>query len=181
MSGWLASGGWQSIGTVVLIALLVAAAGIDIRRHRIPNLLVFSGAGIALLLAHLPGGSVSGWLSGIVVGLAMGLPLYWLRAMGAGDVKLMAMAGAFLGGTAMFAAALVTFVIGALLGLAVVARRHAFARLGTNMKDIVLGALSPGVSAVQAPGQSVGALPYGVAIAAGTILYLAISKGGVFQ
>ncbi len=34
--------------------------------------------------------------------------------------------------------------------------------------------------AIAAPGRSVGVQPYGVAIAAGTILYLAVVKGGIF-
>lgn len=184
MGSWLASGGWQTIGTVVLVLLLVTAALIDVRQHRIPNALVFPGAAIALLLACLPGGSLAGWLSGVAVGLAMGLPLYWLHAMGAGDVKLMAMVGAFLGAGDMFAAAIVTFVVGGLLGIVAVARRRAFAQLGANLKQIATGGMldaASGMPALQAPVQSVGVQPYGVAIAAGTILYLVLLKGGVFQ
>lgn len=182
---WLSVGGWQTASFAVLAALLVVAAFIDVREHRIPNGLVFPGVVAALLFAHLPGGSLSGSLVGIAVGLALGLPLYWLRAMGAGDVKLMGMAGAFLGGVDMFGAALVIFVVGGLMGLVAVARRRAFAQLGTNLKQMTLGALanaaSSGGPAFVAPGQSVGSLPYGVAIAAGTILYLAFARGGPFQ
>ena len=101
----------------------------------------FPGVAAALLLAHLPGGSVSGALVGIAVGLAMGLPLYWLRAMGAGDVKLMGMVGAFLGGADTFAATLVIFVVGGVLGLVAVARRRAFGQLGANLKQMAFGGL----------------------------------------
>lgn len=181
---WLADGGWQSIGSVVLVGLLIAAATTDLRQHRIPNVLVFSGVALALLAAHLPGGSPSGSLIGIAVGLGMGLPLYWLRAMGAGDVKLMGMAGAFLGGADMFAAALVIFVIGGLMGLAAVARKRAFGQVGANLRQMTFGGLVNTLTGsgpvIEAPGRSVGALPYGVAIAAGTILYLVALKGGMF-
>jgi hypothetical protein len=34
---------------------------------------------------------------------------------------------------------------------------------------------------IDAPNRSVGVQPYGVAIAAGTVLYLALAKGGIFQ
>lgn len=184
MGAWLASGGWQLLGVAALVALLIGAAWIDVQQHRIPNILVFSGVAIALLLAHLPGGSVTHCIAGIAVGMAMGLPLYWLRAMGAGDVKLMGMVGAFLGAGDMFAATLVIFVVGGLLGLVAVARQRAFGRLAANMKEMVsvglANAASGSGSVIVAPTRSVGVQPYGVAIAAGTILYLSVLKGGLF-
>jgi prepilin peptidase CpaA len=182
MGEWLASGGWSSVSAVVLALLVVAAACIDVREHRIPNALVLSGIVIALLMAHLPGGSVVRALSGALAGFAMGLPLYWLRAMGAGDVKLMAMAGAFLGGADAVIACLVIFMVGGVLGLVAVARRRAFARLGENLKQIALGSgAAVGRADLDPSSRSVGVQPYGVAIAAGTILYLALAKGGILQ
>jgi prepilin peptidase CpaA len=182
---WLSSGGWQAVSLVVLVALLVAAAVVDVREHRIPNAIVFPGVVAALLLAHLPGGSLSSSLVGIAVGLAMGLPLYWLRAMGAGDVKLLGMVGAFLGGSGTFAATLVIFAVGGVLGLVAVARKRAFAQLGANLKQMTFGGLVNTMTSagpvIEAPGRSVGVQPYGVAIATGTVLYLALAKGGIFQ
>jgi prepilin peptidase CpaA len=182
---WLSSGGWQTVSLVLLVALLVGAAAVDVREHRIPNALVFPGVAAALLLAHLPGGSLSGSLAGIAVGLAMGLPLYWLSAMGAGDVKLLGMVGAFLGGADTFAATLVIFAVGGVLGLIAVARRRAFGQLGANLKQMTFGGLvntmTSGGPVIDAPSRSVGVQPYGVAIAAGTVLYLALAKGGIFQ
>ena len=84
---------------IILLILLVIAAVIDIQQHRIPNMLSLGGiiTGIALQ------GWVSG-LSGIIaggggaaVGIAIFLPFYLAHGMGAGDVKLMGAAGAFLG------------------------------------------------------------------------------------
>ena len=185
MNNWLATLGWQAVGTSVLIMLLIGAAWVDIREHRIPNVLVFSGAALALMLAHLPGGSITSSIAGIAVGIAMGLPLYWLRAMGAGDVKLMGMAGGFLGGAEMFVAALVIFLVGGVLGLVAVARRRAFGQLGANLKQMTFGGLVNTMTSagpvIDAPSRSVGVQPYGVAIAAGTVLYLVLAKGGIFQ
>ena len=181
---WLAAGGWQTLSLLVLIGLLVAAAWVDVREHRIPNAIVFPGTVFALLMAHLPGGSLAGALVGIAVGLAMSFPLHWLKAMGAGDVKLMGMVGAFVGGSEMFATALVIFVVGGVLGLVAVARRHAFAQLAINLKQMALGGLTNSMAgsgpAIEAPARSIGVQPYGVAIAAGTILYLAVARGGTF-
>lgn len=181
---WLANGGWQTIGLIVLAVLLIAAAAVDVREHRIPNALVVPGAVLGLVVAHLPGGTVSGSLAGIAVGLGMGMPLYLLRAMGAGDVKLMGMVGAFLGAADTLIAMLVVFVVGGVLALTAVARRHAFAQLGANLKEMAVGGLVNTLSGagvgVGTPQRSVGVQPYGVAIAAGTILYLIVAKGGPF-
>ncbi len=97
------------VGVVPLLALLLAATWFDVRSHRIPNKLVFWGALAGVLLhvalpegrgfiSSLPGGlGFLDALAGLGIGLAVFLPVYLLRAMGAGDVKLMAMVGAFLG------------------------------------------------------------------------------------
>jgi prepilin peptidase CpaA len=182
---WLVAGGWHTIATAILVALLVMAAFVDVRERRIPNVLVFAGMGLALLLAHVPGGSVGSSVVGIAVGVAMGLPMYWLRSMGAGDVKLMGMTGAFLGGADVFGAVIVVFVVGAVLGLVAAARKRALGQLGVNLKQMAAEGLAGTVGQTgpiaEAPYRSVGKLPYAVAIAAGTILYVAVLKGrGIF-
>lgn len=180
MSQWLLAGGWQAVGGAMLVALLIGAAWVDIRSHRIPNKLVFPGVIVALLLAHLPGGSLSSSLIGIAIGMGVTLPMYWLRAMGAGDVKLMGMVGGFLGGVDIIGATLVIFVVGGALGLLAAFRKRAVRELGGNLKEMAYGGLfstmAGGRPAVPAPIRSVGVQPYGVAIAAGTVLYLAIVK-----
>lgn len=169
----------------LLVALLAAAVYTDLREHRIPNALTIPGAILALLLAHLPGGSVAGALGGLAVGLVVALPLYWLRAMGAGDVKLMGMVGAFLGTGDMAGAALVIFVTGGALGVLAAARHRALPQLARNLKEMMLGGI--GNLATQsgpllpAPERPVGVQPYGVAIAVGTLIYMAFFRaGGIF-
>ncbi|MFD1693494.1 prepilin peptidase [Azotobacter chroococcum] len=84
---------------VVLLALLGCAVVVDVCRHRIPNSLVLIGMVLSLLCQFsLTGmnGLISCWL-GVLVGFGLFLPFYSLGGMAAGDVKLMAMAGDFLG------------------------------------------------------------------------------------
>ncbi len=110
--------------------------------HRIPNALVSSRASQSLCCWRTCRAVPSlRSLVGIAVGMGITLPLYWLRAMGAGDVKLMGMVGAFLGGADTFAATLVIFVVGGVLGLVAVARRRAFRQLGANLKQMAFGGL----------------------------------------
>jgi prepilin peptidase CpaA len=98
-----------------LVAAVALVAGVyDIRYRRIPNWLVLP----ALLLGFLLNGFLylgEGLLrSALGMGLAMLIyfPLYLLRGMGAGDVKLMAALGALVGPANW----LFIFVVSALLG-----------------------------------------------------------------
>jgi prepilin peptidase CpaA len=171
-----------------LAGLLVVIAVQDIRSHRIPNKLVLTGVllGIALnglmpegwgFNSVIPGGL--GWLvalQGLGVGMVVLLPLYWLRAMGAGDVKLMAMVGAFLGPNDVLGVLLATFIAGGVMALVVVFWSKQVGSLLQNIKLMLLGGVVR-MSAGQLPLMdglpvSVGKLPYAVAIAVGTFSYL---------
>ena len=82
----------------VLVVGLVACVT-DLRSRRIPNVLTFGASGAALVFwtwtAGLSGLGLEpgGWM----VGCALFLPWFVLGGMGAGDVKLLAALGAWLG------------------------------------------------------------------------------------
>lgn len=175
--------------TSVLIALLIVAALIDVKSNRIPNWLVFAGAvfGIAYNGFFPVFGRESGWLlaiGGLGVGLGMLLPFYMLRAMGAGDVKLMAMVGAFLGPWHTFLAVLATFLAGGVLAIAFLLANGSLRRgllnvlLMSRVATLDVAAGSKPVLAVD-DSISAGKLPYGVAIATGTIGYLVLKQFGI--
>ncbi len=168
--------------------LLLAVVREDVRHQRIPNRLVFWGAGLGVLLntfwpegqgfvSQLPGGlGFLGAIEGLAIGLAALLPLYLLRAMGVGDVKLMAMVGAFLGPDDVVGAVLGTFLAGGVLSLGYAWKIGVLRRTLQNIRFIVYS------SAVKIAGGSVPTLdgapetaakfPYAVAIAVGTLGYL---------
>lgn len=173
--------------TGMLIALLIAAAWSDYGTGRIPNPLVFGGALVGLAYAALvppirstPVEALLMAAAGLGCGLLALLPFYLLRAMGAGDVKLMAMTGAFLGFPDALAAVVASFLAGGALSLAYLASRGELRRAVTN-----LGALGLLVSSGNAPvldsRSSAGTMPYGIAIAAGTIGYLLLRQLGVLH
>lgn len=151
-----------------LFILLPLAAVCDLRTGRIPNALVGSGIALGLAVNALSPAANDLLLAvgGLFAGLGLLLPLHVLRAMGAGDVKLMAMCGAFLGLPATLWAVLSTLLAGGLLALGVLAWNGAL-RHGLNN---VLALARGGQPALA--GRSAGSLPYGVAIAAGTLGYL---------
>lgn len=164
--------------TVALFALLVAAAVTDWRSYRIPNWLTFGGAAFALLcalyVAASPAKGAMAWAGGLFTGFIVMLPLYVLRVMGAGDVKLMAMAGAFLGAQPTLMAVLFTFVVGGIAALGLSLWKGQLARLLLNVKNTVFGMVAFKLAGLRPDGRiaaqgSVGKLPYGVCICVGTV------------
>lgn len=181
------------VATAVLFALslfLLGAMWSDVRQRRISNYLVLAGScvGIACnsilpegngFVSALPGG-LGLWAAagGFMAGLVLMLPLYMLRAMGAGDVKLMAMVGAFLGPHAVVRVVLATFLVGGAMALAVVLRNGSLGQLFANLRTMVLAGFFKltlkEVPTVDAAVVSAGKLPYAVAIAGGTMAWVAL-------
>lgn len=115
-----------------LAGTLLVATFTDVTTHRIPNTLLAPALSVAVLASAAIGGyeGLFMTLSGLGVGLAMMLPLYAIGAMGAGDVKLLGVAGAFLGPHGALIAGVMTFIAGAVFGLLWLAWR--VARPGFN-------------------------------------------------
>ena len=189
-NGLIAIGGgtfFTEIRLVLVVAFVVVAAVFDVRTHRIPNWLVLLGAitciaGQMIQPALLDFG-IAGALKGSAVGFALLLPLYLVRATGAGDVKLMAMVGAYLGPWGIASAAILSFIAGGVLALAVVLAKGALGQLFANLRTMLFGtllnAMTTGKTTITAPPASVGKLPYGVAIAIGTFAHAVMVQRGI--
>jgi prepilin peptidase CpaA len=102
---------------VPLLAILAVATFCDLRERRIPNALSLGGAALGLLVNVVTLGPAGAVLALIGWALCLGclVPLYVSGGTAAGDVKLMAMVGAFLGPVNGFIACLLTLVAGASL------------------------------------------------------------------
>lgn len=165
--------------TATLLLLFLSGAVItDLRARLIPNALVLTGAlsGILLASLHPQGFGFLPAVGGMALGLVIFLPVYFLRAMGAGDVKLMAMTGAFLGYAAIAEAALWVMLMGGALALLFALRRGVARRMAANLREMLFSAAAsvqirtlPDFS--QGP-QTAARLPYAVAIALGVAAFL---------
>ncbi len=103
-----------------LLLLLIISIISDFKSRRIPNSLICIGMLSGLLLSGFNlNGDVTLLQStlGIVVGLLMLLPGYLLGKMGAGDIKLLAMCGSYLGAQTTLMAGLCTLVAGGFFAL----------------------------------------------------------------
>jgi prepilin peptidase CpaA len=166
------------LATTILLLFLAGAVITDLRAHIIPNALVLGGAFSGVLLAglHPEGIGVLGSLGGLALGLVIFMPLYLLRAMGGGDVKLMAMAGAFLGYAALVEAVLWVLLMGGALALVFALRRGVARRMAGNLREMFSSAAAS-VQTRALPDFSTGPqtaarLPYAVAIALGVAAFL---------
>ncbi|MBD3675531.1 MAG: prepilin peptidase [Planctomycetaceae bacterium] len=164
---------------VKIVAItLIWAAWIDGRELRVPNWITFPMVLTGLLYNTIDGG-VSGLgmgLLGMVTGLLCLLPLYSVGGMGAGDVKLMAGMGAWLGWQITLSAFVVSVFVGAFMAVVMVIRKRAFEKHSTNFLMILnewIAVKNPAklsqIAAERKPTMML--LPYGIPICIGSIGY----------
>lgn len=148
--------------TAVPAAVAVIAASIalatDLHARRIPNWLTLSALLVGLLanafLAGTQGALLA--LAGAGLGFALLIPFYAIRAIGAGDVKLLAAVGALLGPQLLLSAATAGALVGGVMSVVILARRG---RLTLAAHQMFVMKAIPTPSGAKAP--------YAVAIAAG--------------
>jgi prepilin peptidase CpaA len=166
---------------LLLLLLVVLAAANDLATRRIPNRLLLAGT-IGALALHLcaaaPAQAALDALGGAATGLLLFVPLYCLRGMAAGDVKMMAAVGAFGSASQALHIALFGVCAGGLMALAVVISRGrlraAIDNLRSLLRPLLFGVAGVHLAAEPLPHGSVGNIPYGLAIASGAIVDLAL-------
>lgn len=170
---------------IIVLWLVAQAAVTDLALRKIPNVLTVSGMLIACVLQAMNGTVaqwLSIWLAGLLAGFFLFLPLYLLRAMAAGDVKLMAMVGAFLGPLAAVHVALLAYLAGGVMALLMLLWSGRWRDAARNVAAVLKPGCARllGVPLVPVPRTaiaSVGGMPYGVAIALATAAVLAWRHG----
>lgn len=167
----------ENLGLYLMCLTMLSLSSVwDFFQRRIPNALVLAGAAAGLLLQGVlagPSGALAAGL-GLLVGLAVFMPGYLLGFTGAGDVKLMAAVGTFLGPLGAFQAALASILAGSLIAIgyllfAVLFRQTAspMARYGLMAKSLAV--TGKPVYIRPENGEVMGRkFPFAVAIALGT-------------
>jgi len=124
--------GWTAllIPRLVFACALVVLFAIDLEHHLLPNVITLPGIVVGLIAsAVLPPGLVDA-----VIGVLVGGGVLWLigeayfrfsghEGMGGGDVKMLAMIGAFLGWKLVLVTLVFSSVAGSIIGLFVIAIR----------------------------------------------------------
>jgi prepilin peptidase CpaA len=145
----------EPINNIVLLSLLAITVWTDHREHRIPNVLVVAMLISGLVLQTIGAGSagLTHAVLGLVVGLVTFLFPYAKGGMAAGDVKLLAATGTFLGPASTLLAGGLALVAGALIAGGVITYQR-FRGIGPTTEQILTsrfpfaGAIAIGVSSV---------------------------------
>jgi prepilin peptidase CpaA len=163
---------WPS--DLIVITTVVAGTGtgaaIDMWTRRVPNPLT---AGLALIgvifaVCGISGLSMGASLGGIAVGLLLMLPGHMIGATGAGDVKLLAAAGAFIGPRHTLTAFFYTVIAGGVIAIVISLWRG---RLRQTVGDTawLIATAGANAPAIESPLKN-NRFAYAPAIAVGTML-----------
>lgn len=111
---------------LLLLHLAGAAVFFDILYQKIPNGLIFTGLSLGFVyqICHLGLPGVLLFIAGAVLPVILLGSLYYFRMMGAGDIKLLCVAGSFLGPVTGFLCILYTFLIGGILSAVLLLKRQ---------------------------------------------------------
>jgi len=168
--------GYWEVTLAILIPALLYASWIDYSERRVPNWLNASLAAAGLIMQ----GVFFGWpgvvtaLLGLLVGLGLLILPWAVHGMGAGDVKLLAAIGAWLGPWLTLLSFAVGGIIGGVVALVMIFATgraiHAYTNLQTIMSKFRrLDTAFSEIGGAKTFGDSSQLLPYGVPLTAGTI------------
>jgi len=166
----------------LLSAILLVAVGFDLRERRVPNWLI----ALALPLGWIATAVVSGMtglgdaLLASVAAIVIFLPFFALRMVGAGDVKLASVVGAYVGTPAIFKILLFTVFAGGVLGLVTVLVSGQLRQFYDNLRLFVLALLIKAQREVipidEVAARSAVRMPYSVAMAAGVFAWWVFAR-----
>ena len=167
---------------LLLFLIVVPSALYDLKERRVPNFVTFTGLATAfalnIFLYRMPGLWFS--LKGLGIAMLIYFPLFMLRGMGAGDVKLMAAIGAAAGWMNWLGIFFLTAMFGGVSALVLIAMRGRARKTLENvslMVNSLLHGKAPHQSSPMLDVKSDRALrlPHAVAIGFGTLGYLVAS------
>ena len=170
----------------IAVALLVGATITDVRSRRIPNALTLPAIAGGLLIRSFS----EGWtgllaaVGGVLAAPFVLLAIRGFRRLGMGDVKLAAAVGALLGPVAGGLAMLVSAVAGGLLALVFLLRPGTEGARALSpfflhvpvLERLCADPAAPGAAGPAGASAAAITIPYGVAIAVGSLLTLGVLR-----
>jgi leader peptidase (prepilin peptidase) / N-methyltransferase len=146
---WLTPPGPLLVTRLLLVCILIVLFGIDLEHQILPNSITLPGIVAGVLLSTIAPPGLRDALIGVVLGggilyaIAWGYYL-WRReeGLGMGDVKMLAMVGAFLGWKAVLVTLVFSSFSGAIIGMALISAQRGTMKLALPFGTfLALGAL----------------------------------------
>jgi leader peptidase (prepilin peptidase)/N-methyltransferase len=133
---WLTPAGPLLVARLLFVVILVVLFGIDLHHQILPNVITLPGIAIGFLFSLV---TPPGWMNSLI-GIALGGGILYAIAatyyavrreegLGMGDVKMLAMIGAFLGWKAVLVTLILSSFAGALVGIGIIALSRGSMRL----------------------------------------------------
>jgi len=164
----------------LVAVVLIEAAIIDWKTLKVPNWLTFHFlvAGLAYWSWHAGWAGFMSSFAGAMLGLAVLMPLYAIGGMGAGDCKLYAGFGAWVGTAIVLQAFVVSAIVGGVIALGMIAWSGNFAKhwamTQTIVEEIVTIRNPANLSELAAKRKpTMTLLPYGIPLCIGSVAYCA--------
>jgi len=147
---WLTPAGPLLAARLILVLILIVLFGIDLHHQILPNVITLPGIAIGFLFSLV---GPPGWVNSLLGVLLGGGVLYLIawtyyavrheEGLGMGDVKMLAMIGAFLGWKAVLVTLILSSFAGALVGVGIIALSRGGMRLALPFGTFLsLGALA---------------------------------------
>jgi len=160
---------------ILLVVVLLAAAALDYKIRKVPNIITFPAIlyGISLGLFHGAYIGLTSSFLGLLLGIALLSIPYAMGGIGAGDLKLLGAIGALKGPVFVFESFLGAAIIGGLMAVG----RMAFIIKGPDtmiLRDSIKSVYYSGaLSVIELPENALkGSIPYAVAISGGAVAAL---------
>ena len=147
---WLTPAGPLLVARLLFVVILVVLFGIDLHHQILPNVITLPGIAIGFLFSLV---TPPGWMNSLI-GIALGGGILYAIAaayyavrreegLGMGDVKMLAMIGAFLGWKAVLVTLILSSFAGALVGIGIIALSRGNMRLALPFGTfLALGAVA---------------------------------------
>ena len=169
---------------IFTIGVTLLAAWLDLRTRKIPNWLTVPafilGVGMRTVLGGWPGTKSS--LEGTGLALVILLPLVLMRALGAGDWKLMGAVGSFLGPILFLFVLLGSIFVSGLMAIVEMTRTQRVRETFHNLFVLVRGFISFGLRTnreISLDNPRLLKLPFGVAVAISTLIFFCAARWGL--
>ena len=170
---------YWTLAIIVLPVATIYASVIDYRERRVPNWLngALAALGIVAQASYWGWAGVGTALMGLMVGFGLLIIPWTMHGMGAGDVKLMAAIGAWLGPWLTLLGCVVGMLLGGLIGLAMILASGKLAQARVNLGVLLVKCTRVETAfsefgSTRSFGSTTTLLPYGIPLTIGSLLIL---------